>query len=64
MKSYNSIGVQSPKILLPNQQINPNTWAVIACDQFTSQPDYWQKVDEKVGNAPSTLRMIDRKSVV
>lgn len=58
MKSYNSIGVQSPKILLPDQQINLNTWAVIACDQFTSQPDYWQKVDEKVGNAPSTLRMI------
>jgi len=58
MKSYNSIGVQSPKILLPDQHVNPHTWAVIACDQYTSQPEYWQQVEELVGNAPSTLRMI------
>lgn len=58
MKSYNSIGVQSPKILLPDQHIDPHTWAVIACDQFTSQPEYWQRVEKKVGSAPSTLRMI------
>jgi hypothetical protein len=31
---------------------------VIACDQFTSQPEYWRKVEEVVGNAPSTLNMI------
>ena len=33
-------------------------WAVVACDQFTSQPEYWQAVEETVGNAPSTLRLI------
>ena len=33
-------------------------WAVIACDQFTSDPAYWARVAEIVGNAPSTLRLI------
>ena len=33
-------------------------WAVVACDQFTSEPEYWQAVEEKVGKAPSTLRLI------
>ena len=33
-------------------------WAVVACDQFTSQPEYWQAVEDTVGNAPSTLRLI------
>jgi hypothetical protein len=31
---------------------------VIACDQFTSQPEYWRKVEEFVGGAPSTLNLI------
>jgi hypothetical protein len=58
MKSYHSIGVQSTKILLPRQGINPQTWAVIACDQFTSQPEYWKQVEGLVGDTPSTLHMI------
>ena len=33
-------------------------WAVVACDQYTSQPEYWERVEQFVGNAPSTLRMI------
>ena len=33
-------------------------WAVVACDQFTSQPEYWQAVEKTVGDAPSTLRLI------
>lgn len=33
-------------------------WAVIACDQFTSQPDYWDKVSEIVGGSPSAYRLI------
>lgn len=33
-------------------------WSVIACDQFTSQPEYWAKVEELVGSAPSTLRLM------
>lgn len=33
-------------------------WAVIACDQFSSEKDYWDRVGERVGKNPSTLHMI------
>ena len=33
-------------------------WAVVACDQFTSQPEYWEEADRIAGDAPSTLRLI------
>lgn len=44
-------------ILLPAEG-NYETWAVVACDQFTSQPEYWEKVEEIVGDKPSTFRVI------
>jgi hypothetical protein len=44
-------------ILLP-QGVDYRKWAVIACDQFTSQPEYWADVEKLVGSAPSTLNMI------
>ncbi len=42
-------------ILLP--KADPATWAVIACDQFTSQKDYWDNAEALVGAAPSALRI-------
>lgn len=44
-------------ILLP-KNVDMNLWSVIACDQYTSAPEYWDAVGEKVGDAPSTLRLI------
>ena len=44
-------------ILLPKKE-DYSKWAVIACDQFTSQPEYWQEVRDYVGDAKSTLHMI------
>ncbi len=44
-------------ILLPKNE-DLSLWSVIACDQFTSQPEYWDSVDSRVGNAPSTLRLM------
>ncbi len=58
MKNYPSVGVQSPDILLPREVIDLNKWAVIACDQFTSQPEYWRGVEAHVGSHPSTLNLI------
>ncbi len=58
MKTYSDIAIQVPDIYLPRQGLELNKWAVIACDQFTSQPEYWRKVEETVGEAPSTLNMI------
>lgn len=45
-------------ILLPADGVDLKKWAVIACDQFTSQPEYWREVEDFVGDAPSTLHMI------
>lgn len=58
MKLYPSIGVQIPQVLLPRADINPVPWAVIACDQYTSQPDYWQQVEKTVGQVPSTFHLV------
>lgn len=48
---------QPTEILLP-KNVCLERWAVIACDQFTSEPDYWERVRAYVGNEPSTLQMI------
>lgn len=44
-------------ILIP-QNIDMEKWAVVACDQYTGQPDYWKRVEETVGKADSTLKLI------
>lgn len=51
-------GLVPSDIYLPAAHVDPFKWAVVACDQFTSQPEYWEKVEKEVGDAPSTLRMI------
>jgi len=44
-------------ILLP-KNVDMGLWSVIACDQYTSAPEYWDNVDNKAGHSPSTLRLI------
>lgn len=44
-------------ILLP-QNCDLTKWSVVACDQYTSQQDYWERVAQTVGDAPSTLKLI------
>lgn len=49
----------SADILLPDfAKIKGEAWSCIACDQFTSEPEYWAETEKTVGDAPSTLRMI------
>ena len=50
--------IKAPNVLMPNEKVDMTKWAVVACDQFTSQPEYWQKLAEFVGDAPSTLNVI------
>ncbi len=46
-------------ILLPDfSSVDAHRWAVVACDQFTSEPKYWQEAEKIVGTAPSTLNLI------
>ena len=54
---FEKLGFYPADILLP-KDVDMTRWAVVACDQFTSQPEYWQAVEDTVGDAPSTLRLI------
>jgi hypothetical protein len=48
---------QPADILLPRTD-HMEKWSVVACDQYTSQPEYWQRVVETVGDAPSALHLV------
>jgi uncharacterized protein (DUF1015 family) len=52
------IGISAPKIIFPSKEIDLNKWSVVACDQYTSQKEYWEEVEKFVGNNPSTFHMI------
>ena len=54
---FSSLPFRPADILLP-QNCDLSLWSVVACDQYTSQPEYWQRVEERVGRAPSALRLI------
>lgn len=53
-----NLPIKKPKILLPNDKIDLSKWSVIACDQFTSEPNYWNNLFRYVGGVPSTLYLI------
>ncbi len=46
-----------PEILLPRAGTDMHAWAVIACDQHTSDSVYWSELEKTVGEKPSTLRL-------
>lgn len=46
-------------VCLPDfSRVDAEKWAVIACDQFTSEPEYWEECDRQVGDMPSALRLV------
>ena len=45
------------EILLPKKGSDMTKWSVVACDQYTSEPEYWRSVENFVGDAPSTLKL-------
>lgn len=52
------LGVKIPEVLLPAKGIDLFKWSVVACDQYTSEPDYWEEVARLVGDVPSTLNLV------
>lgn len=56
-ENFRKLGFYPADILLP-RDCDMTKWAVVACDQFTSEPEYWAAVEEQVGDAPSALRLI------
>ena len=57
LRQFEDLAFRPADILLP-RDCEYCKWSVVACDQYTSQPDYWQRVEEYVGSAPSALRLI------
>lgn len=59
MKDINKKCFGAADILLPDFNKNDAyKWAVVACDQFTSEPEYWEAVTSEVSDAPSMLNVI------
>ena len=54
---FETLPFRPADILLP-KDCEYSKWSVVACDQYTSQPEYWQRVEEYVGLSPSSLRLI------
>ncbi len=54
---FEAVSFGPADVLIPKDS-DLSLWSVVACDQYTSQPEYWERVDERVGERPSTLRLI------
>ena len=55
---WGKFGFHIPEIMLPAEGADYSKWAVVACDQYTSEPEYWDAAEQFVGDAPSTLRLM------
>ena len=53
-----AVGLKAADIMLPKKGTDLSKWAVVACDQYESEKEYWQSASDIVGEAPSTLRLI------
>jgi len=47
-----------PKVLMPRKDIDFGKWATVACDQFESEPHYWEAMAKHVGDSPSAMKII------
>ena len=56
-KQWKDVAIAPADILLPSDSVDLSLWAVVACDQYTAQPLYWQAVEETVKDSPSTLHI-------
>lgn len=54
----NTTAFHNADILIPNESIDMSKWAVIACDQYTSEPEYWETTKNTVTDNPSALNLI------
>lgn len=52
------VALKRVDIMIPKATVDLTKWAVVACDQYTSEPEYWEQVKQLVGDNPSTLNLI------
>jgi len=58
MESLKKYALHVPQILLPAKGTDLESWAVVACDQYTQDKDYWQSAEKIAQGKPSTLHII------
>lgn len=58
MNDFKEFAVRPAKFLLPKCGTDMAKWSVVACDQYTSQPEYWDMVTDIAGDGPSTLQIV------
>ncbi|MBL8968803.1 MAG: DUF1015 family protein, partial [Spirochaetaceae bacterium] len=56
--SFAKLGIRVPEVQLPAAGTDYAKWAVVACDQYSSEREYWEKAKALVGAAPSTFNLI------
>ena len=54
LKEFNAYALHPAKFLLPAEGTDMHKWSVVACDQYMSQPEYWQKATATAASRPST----------
>ncbi len=52
------VALKRADIMIPKKDLDLTKWAVVACDQYTSEPEYWEQVQQYVADQPSTLHLI------
>ncbi len=55
---FAALGISVPEVYLPSSKTDYSKWAVVACDQYSSEHEYWEDVAKITGKDPSTLNVI------
>ncbi len=55
---YSDLAISAPEILLPARDADLSKWPVIACDQYTSEPAYWEETERLTADVPSAFHII------
>ncbi len=58
MRDWQTVCVSPGEFLLPKSDADMSAWAVVACDQFTAQPEYWEKQETLRAGQPSALDLV------
>ncbi|HIW37274.1 MAG TPA: DUF1015 domain-containing protein, partial [Candidatus Treponema faecavium] len=58
MNALHEYGIQAAPLVLPAPGIDMTAWAVIACDQYTQDADYWRRAEAAAEGRPSALNLI------
>ena len=58
VKEFEGLSVRPGAFLLPRSDVSLESWAVVACDQYTAQPEKWEEAGRIAAGNPSALRLI------